>query len=237
MNSASATNREAFPLARFCLAAMAACLSLVPIAAGQVANPEHWPHADEIEDVAQPIMLDRFDSLGGDFSLTNHDGRAVRLSDFRGEIVLLFFGYTHCPDACPLTAAKVAQAMSALGGERERVRFLFVTTDPERDSAARLKSWLAKFDAEFVGLRGPESELAPIEKRYGVFHQKIPEMADRSSYEMNHTSRLFLIDQQGLVRYLFRPEQPSGAIVDGVRQLLRPMGWWERVLDFSWLRE
>jgi protein SCO1/2 len=188
------------------------------------------PHLHDAGASARPVELDRYDSLGGEFALMNQDEQPVRLSDHRGKVVLLFFGYIHCRDVCPLTAAKVAQAMQLLGEQREAVRFLFITTDPERDTAQQLKEWLSQFDPRFVGLRGTAAQLAGVEKRYGVFHTKLPSNAGDDSYDVNHTSRLFLIDQQGRVRYLFTPDQPAGSIVAGVRLLLKPEPWWARLL-------
>jgi protein SCO1/2 len=133
-----------------------------------------WPHAHDDEATARPVRLERYDTLGGEFALTGTDGQTVRLSDFRGRVVLLFFGYTYCPDACPLTVAKVTQALGLLGEQRQQVRFVFITTDAERDTPARLREWLGGFDAAFVGLRGSDARLAEVEKRYGVFHVKLP---------------------------------------------------------------
>jgi protein SCO1/2 len=191
-----------------------------------------WPHAHDEEGAARPVRLERHDTLGGEFSLPGTSGQAVRLSDFRGQVVLLFFGYTYCPDACPLTVAKVTQAMTLLGQQRQQVRFVFITTDAERDTPERLREWLGGFDPEFVGLRGSDAELAAVDKRYGVFHVKLPPESSAEAYQVNHTSRLFLIDQDGTVRYLFTPDQPAESIVEGVRLLLRRRPWWARVLDW-----
>jgi protein SCO1/2 len=117
------------------------------------------------------------------------------------------------------------------GRQRRQVQFVFITTDAERDTPARLKEWLGGFDPTFVGLRGEGAELAGIEKRYGVFHVRLPPDSAQQTYQVNHTSRLFLIDQQGAVRYLFTPEQSAESIAEGVRLLLEPGSWWARVLD------
>jgi protein SCO1/2 len=178
------------------------------------------------------VRLERYEALGGDFALTDTAGHTVRLSHFRGRVVLLSFGYTRCPDACPTTVAKATRALQSLGELREQVRFVWVTTDPERDSPARLREWLDGFDPAFVGLRGSEAELAKVERRYGVFHTKLPPESNAGTYLVNHTSRLFLIDQEGVVRYLFTPDQPPEAIVEGVRLLLEPRPWWARALDW-----
>lgn len=200
--------------------------------AHETADNRPHPHTDP--GAARPVELERYDTLGGAFTLTDTSGRTVRLSDYRGQVVLVFFGYTHCPDACPLTVAKVTRAMTLLGEQRQQVRFVFITTDPARDTPERLREWLDRFDSAFVGLRGSEAKLAGIEKRYGVFHTTLPPSEEDAGYQVNHTSRLFLIDQEGVVRYLFTPGQPPEAMLQGVKRLLEPSPWWVRLGQWLW---
>lgn len=214
------------------IVAMAGAILAMAGAAAAHETAGTWPHPHGEEGDARPVRLERYKALGGEFALTDTTGHPVRLSDLRGRVVLLFFGYTHCPDACPTTVANVTRALHALGEQRERVRFVFVTTDPERDTPARLREWLDGFDPAFVGLRGSAAELAAVEKRYGVFHTKLPPEAEPQGYPVNHTSRLFLLDRDGAVRYLFTPDQPAATIAAGVRLLLAPRSWWARALDW-----
>lgn len=207
---------------------------LLILAPGIHAQEQAGDRRTAVEDrapIPSTVQLDRYDSLGGDFALLNLQGETVRLKDYRGRVVLVFFGYTNCPDACPLTVAKVKRAMRLLGTRREGVRFLFITTDLARDTPARLREWLGAFDPAFQGLRaGTNAELADVERRYGAFHIQLPSPDHRRNrYAINHTSRLYLIDRQGALRYLFTPDQPAGAIADGVRQLLIGPNWLERV--------
>lgn len=195
---------------------------------------DNRPHPHTDPNAARPVELERYDTLGGAFALTDTSGQVVRLSDYRRRVVLVFFGYTHCPDACPLTVAKVTKAMQLLGEQRGQVRFIFITTDPARDTPERLREWLDGFNPAFVGLRGSEAELAGIERRYGVFHTKLPPSEQDAGYPVNHTSRLFLIDQEGVVRYLFTPDQPAESIAEGVRLLLEPRPWWVRLGQWLW---
>lgn len=108
------------------------------------------------------------------FRLASHDGRTVSLEDFRGRVVVLFFGFTHCPDVCPMTMASLARAMEALGPRSERVQVLLVTVDPERDTTERLGEYLGRFDPRFLGLRGSEGELRQVAAAYGAFFQARP---------------------------------------------------------------
>ncbi|MDD2776882.1 MAG: SCO family protein [Gallionella sp.] len=152
-----------------------------------------------------------------DFKLTDHNGKVRTLADFRGKIVLLFFGYTHCPDVCPTTLADQAQVMERLGTDAEKVQVLFVTIDPERDTQELLSQYVPAFDARFLGLRGDAQATEQVAKAFSVVYLKQP---TKSSYNMDHSAGTFLIDPQGKVRLLAPFAQKPEWLVEDIRLLL-----------------
>jgi protein SCO1 len=137
-----------------------------------------------------------------DFTLDASTGRAVSLSDFRGKPVLLYFGYTTCPDVCPTTLTDLRLAMQALGIEQESVQVLFVSVDPERDTADRLAAYLQYFNPDFIGLTGSVTDIEAIASRFGVFFQK-NEAKSAADYLVDHTSAVLLLDADGKLRLMF----------------------------------
>lgn len=130
------------------------------------------------------------------FTLTQGDGRTLRAADFRGKVTLLYFGYTHCPDECPTTLATLARAIKPLGPEADRVRVLFVTVDPKRDTAEILKRYTRLFGPEFVGLRGDARQLQQLTRRYRVSYGMGPEDAS-GDYEVPHSNVIYVFDSEG----------------------------------------
>jgi protein SCO1 len=154
-----------------------------------------------------------------EFQLTNQDGAAVTAQDYRGKIVLLYFGYTHCPDVCPTTLAKLAAAIRSLGPTaQKKIRVLFVTVDPKRDSAAVLKSYVSFFGPEFVGLRGTAEELRALTKRYRVAYHLEPPGPD-GNYAVDHSSAIFIFDGKGRVRLLGTETDHEQSIASDLRRL------------------
>ena len=158
-------------------------------------------------------------TIGGDFTLTAGNGREVRLQDFRGKIVLLSFGYTHCPDACPMTLAKFVQVNNALGDQKENMQAMLITLDPERDTGELLETYVHQFDAAFLGLGGTLEEVARVAKLYLARFQK-REVDSQVKYLVDHTTFSYLVDQRGRLRYLFNLDTPPVLIAEGVRRLL-----------------
>jgi len=156
-----------------------------------------------------------------DFTLTDQHGQPFRLSEQRGRVVLLYFGYTHCPGACPLTLAKWTQIHEALGADAERVRFVFITVDPERDTSQRLQQHLATLNADFVGLTGTPGELKSVYQAYGIVHEKTRSKGSEEGYLMMHNTSAFVIDPDGLWRLRHSASTPSEDILHDVRQLLK----------------
>lgn len=157
---------------------------------------------------------------GRDFRLTDHSGKPRALADFRGKAVMLFFGYTHCPDACPTTMAKMAQAVDRLGEAGKRAQGLFVTLDPKRDTQDVLAQYVPAFHPGFIGLRGSEAEVALMAKDFKVFFTL--QAPDQSGfYTVDHTAAVFAFDPQGRLRLFMRGDSDVEAIVHDLKLLLR----------------
>jgi protein SCO1/2 len=152
-------------------------------------------------------------------NLTDQDGRARSLADFKGKVVVVFFGYTQCPDVCPTTMAEVAEVKRALGPDGERLQGVFVTVDPERDTAALLKAYLGSFDPSFVGLRGSEEQTRAAAKEFKVFYAKVPGKTP-DTYTMDHTAASFIFDTEGRVRVYVRYGAGAQPLVDDIKLLL-----------------
>ena len=173
----------------------------------------------DAEPLRDPVRLESYD-FGGDFSLTAHDGRPFRLSDQRGKVVLLFFGYASCPDVCPTTLSTVKQVEEQLGTRRGQLLTVFVSVDPERDTPPVLKQYVDHFGINVVAATGAKPAIDAIVAQYKAHYAIVP--SDSAlGYLVEHTSILYLIDQEGRVRYLFRYGDPADFIVEGVTQLLR----------------
>ncbi len=155
-----------------------------------------------------------------DFALTATDGQRFQLSEHRGQIVLTFFGYTSCTDVCPTTLAEAKQILKGVGSNADRVTFLFITVDPERDTPQVLANYVAAFDPAIVGLTGSSDELAAVRQAYGVFAEK--EVVDDSAagYTITHTSRVFLVDAESRLRLSYAFGTPPDDIVQDIRHLL-----------------
>lgn len=156
-----------------------------------------------------------------DFTLSDQFGEPFRLSDQRGKVVLLFFGYTYCPDICPNTLVTLSDVYRELEDAGDRVAYVFVSVDPERDTPERLREFLALFDLPIVGLTGDEEALASVWASYGVFVEK-EELAgsDPADYGISHTSAIYAIDPHGRLRLMFPYNFPPEDIVHDVRILL-----------------
>ncbi len=152
-------------------------------------------------------------------SLPDADGKARQLSDFQGKVTVVFFGYTQCPDVCPTTLLELAQAKKALGADGDRVQGIFVTVDPERDTAALLKAYVANFGADFVALRGTPEQTRAAAKDFKIFYNKVPGKTD-TSYTVDHTAGSYVFDTQGRVRLFTRYGTGQQALVSDLRQLL-----------------
>jgi protein SCO1/2 len=162
-------------------------------------------------------------SLGGDFVLTNQHGKKAALKDFRGKVALIFFGYTFCPDVCPVTLAQMSAVHKALGAEWSGFQPLFVTIDPERDTPPRLKAYLTNFDPAIVGLTGSARAVLNVSRLYRVKFAK-READSKTGYLLDHTGMLYMLDDQGQVRYVFPYDVGPEVLAAGARHLLKPKG-------------
>lgn len=145
---------------------------------------------------------------GRDFELVDHNGRRRTLADFRGKIVLVFFGYTNCPDACPTALAELAQVVQRLGADAERAQVLFITTDPARDTAERLKTYVTAFHPSFLGLRGTPEQTAQVAKDFKIYFEAEEPKGDGHAghgsearqYMVQHSTGILVFDRTGRLR-------------------------------------
>jgi len=156
---------------------------------------------------------------GRELALPDVDGRVRKLADFKGKAVVMFFGFTHCPDVCPTTMAELADVKRQLGADGERLQAVFVTVDPERDTPEKLKGYMAAFDPSFVALRGTPAQTEALAKSFKAYYKKVPG-ADADSYTVDHTAGSYVFDPQGRLRLFVRYGQPVPDWVSDLRQLL-----------------
>ena len=191
------------------LAALSAAVLLIAIGlAAMVAGP--------VFSQAYAFHGSRFDPplAAADFTLTNQDGQAIRLSDYRGKFVLLYFGYTHCPDECPTTLAMLNRALSEMKDASSSTQVLFVSVDPEQDTPPVLKEYLARFNPDFVGLIGQPAEVEAVLKAYGV-------VAEKESATVTHSTYIYVIDPAGrlALTYSFETQPPPEEVAADLEHL------------------
>lgn len=173
------------------------------------------------------------------FTMTRaSDGKSVTAADFKGKIVLLYFGYTFCPDVCPTTLLNITSMLKTLGKQADDVRVLFVTVDPNRDTLAVLKQYTEAFAPEVVGLRGTPNALASLAKRYRVAYSVTPPH-DGKPYEVTHGAAVYVFNRDGNIRLLFtslsQPNTKLAPIEADLRAMVNGAGsgsWWRRLLSF-----
>lgn len=153
------------------------------------------------------------------FSLPDHNGKLRTLEDFRGKAVVVFFGFTHCPDVCPSTMAEMAQVMQQLGPDAERVQVLFVSVDPERDTPQILSQYVPAFHPSFLGLTGTLEQTEQTVREFKAFYQKVPGK-EAGSYTVDHTAGSYVFDPQGRVRLFVRHGQGAEPIAHDLKLLL-----------------
>ena len=158
-------------------------------------------------------------SFGKTLELSDHNGQRRTLADFKGKVVALFFGFTHCPDVCPTTLAEMANVMKELGGDAGRVQVLFVTIDPERDTADVLKRYVPVFHPSFLGLTGNADEIARAAKEFKIYYQK--QNLPSGGYTMDHSAGTYILDGEGRLRLFAQYGAGAPALLHDIRQLLK----------------
>jgi len=158
--------------------------------------------------------------FGKELALTGHDGKPRTLADFRGRLVVLFFGYTHCPDICPTTLADMAAVMKRLGPDAARVQVLFVTVDPERDTPEVLSQYVPAFDASFLGLSGDAAATQRAAKEFRIFYEKRPGGAP-GAYTVDHSAQSYVLDGEGRLRLFVKQDRIAQDLAEDLRALLK----------------
>ncbi|MFQ5650513.1 MAG: SCO family protein [bacterium] len=156
-----------------------------------------------------------------DFTLTDQNGNLFTLSDHKGKVILMFFGYTTCPDVCPLTLSTWRQVEEKLQDEAGEVEFVYITVDPQRDTQQKLQNHLAVFSQSFIGLTGTAEELDPVYRGYGVYREKQEISESAAGYLMNHTSSMYFLDRNGIWKSRMSNDAKADDIVHDIRVLLK----------------
>jgi protein SCO1/2 len=156
-----------------------------------------------------------------DFTLTDQNDQPFTLSKQKGQVVLMFFGYTFCPDVCPMTLSTFVEVKKGLKEQAQNVKFVYITVDPERDTPKRMKNHLINFDTEFVGLTGDIQTLEKVYNAYGVYRDRNDVEGSEGVYFMSHTSNIFVIDRSGKWRLLFNYGTSSEDMIHDIQLLLQ----------------
>jgi len=170
------------------------------------------------------------DGIGGDFTLSGPGGSAVSLSDYRGKLVLLYFGYTSCPDICPSSLSIMQRTMRALGEEAAEVQGIFVSVDPERDGGMRLQEYASYFHPDFIGLEGDSAATRQAARQWNVAYRKEASNS-AAGYLISHSDYIYLLDRKGELAALFNSKSRHGELVDAIHTLLseKPKSFFDRI--------
>ena len=168
----------------------------------------------------KPEKLEIYEGIGGNFTLQSSRNHLASLKDYHGQVVVMFFGYTACPDTCSITMAVLKQVIEELGKRMNQVQPLFITVDPKRDTPEQMKNYLSFFHPNFIGLTGTKEEILEVAENYGSAYMKNPTIDSESSYLMIHTGYVYLIDQSGQVRAIYPKNTEVKQIVHDIYGLL-----------------
>jgi protein SCO1 len=173
---------------------------------------------------AEKPQFKSIDLTGADyakgFTLTDHNGKPRTLQDFAGKVVVIFFGFTQCPDVCPGSMAELAEVKKLLGPDGDKLQAVFITVDPERDTPEVLKAYMGNFDPTFIALRPTMAELPEVAKSYKVFYKKVEGKTD-SSYSMDHSAGSYIYDTKGQVRLYNRYGSGAEALASDIKLLMK----------------
>lgn len=166
-------------------------------------------------------ILEIYDGIGGNFTLRSSHDHDASLNDYHGKVVVLFFGFTSCPDTCPITLNVLKQVIKKFGKRANQLQTLFITVDPKRDTPEKMKNYLSSFHPNFIGLTGTNQQILRVAENYGSAYMKNPSSIDSdSNYLMIHTGNIYLIDQSGLVRAIYPDDTKVKQIVNGIKSLM-----------------
>ena len=168
----------------------------------------------------KPEKLEIYEGIGGNFTLQSSRNHLASLKDYHGQVVVMFFGYTACPDTCSITMAVLKQVIEKLGKRMDQVQPLFITVDPKRDTPERMKTYLSFFHPNFIGLTGTKEEILEVAENYGSAYMKNPTIDSEFSYLMIHTGYVYLIDQSGHVRAIYPKNTEVKQIIHDINGLL-----------------
>ena len=168
---------------------------------------------------AENGKLDVLDTVGGDFTLTNGEGNRVGLKDFQGKPLLMFFGYTACPDICPTTMIMLQKVKKALGPDGDKLNYLFITLDPERDGPEEVSKYAKFWDPSFIGLTGTMDEIKDVTKKFRAFFKK-KDSGSAAGYLVAHTDVIYLLDGKGRTRGLYQLTDPVEKVTQDIQSLL-----------------
>ena len=177
------------------------------------------------------LLLPKMDSFRGtlydpalpapEIDLIRDNGSSFRLSELRGSVVLLFFGYASCPDVCPTTLSELRKVNEELGQDADQVEVVFVTVDPGRDTSAKIQQYVSMFNPTFIGLSGTQEELEPVWREYGVYREVDQDTSSASGYLVTHTARVYVIDREGNMRLSYSYGTPVEDIVHDLKVLFK----------------
>lgn len=181
--------------------------------------------------VLVPGALDRFQAptqamsigkaaVGGPFTLTDHTGRQVTDKDFRGQYMLVYFGFTFCPDVCPSGLQVMAAALDELGAKAEKITPIFISVDPERDTPEQLAMYVSSFHPRLVGLTGTPEQIQDVAKAYRVYYKKVKDESSTAEYTIDHTSIIYLMDPNGEFVAHFTHATPASVMAEKLEKLL-----------------
>lgn len=191
---------------RYFISTLAASLAMLPAAASMAA-----PAYNGIDITGATI--------GPDYQLSYADGKPASLRDFKGKYVMLFFGFTQCPDVCPTALSRAVEIKRLLGADGNKLQIVFATIDPERDTGPLLAEYMRAFDPTFVSVRGNAAQTAKAAADFKIFYRKVP---SGGSYTMDHTAITYVFDADGKIRLAFKHDQPAQQCADDLRKLMAP---------------